>query len=201
MNKKSVIQAIEESERLVFTTREISSMCNIALNSVTQSLARLEKSGMLKKISRGVWARIRDKRFSPYAVIPYLSPSGNSYLSFIGALHIHGVISQIPQVITVASTSHSKKIKTSVGTFQIHQISPDFFFGFEWNKTGEYLIASPEKSLLDCLYLSTRKGNRFANFPELDISLINIKVAKKMAEKIKDTRIRKIVLEKLKEIY
>ena len=32
-----------------------------------------------------------------------------------------------------------------------------------------YLIASPEKALLDLLYLSSRKGNRFESLPELDL--------------------------------
>jgi hypothetical protein len=48
-------------------------------------------------------------------------------LTFISALHLHGIIEQIPQVITCASVAHTRVMKTAVGTFSIHRIAPDFF--------------------------------------------------------------------------
>jgi len=73
-------------------------------------------------------------------------------------LHIYGIIEQIPQVVTIASTAHSKTIKTKIGTYVIHRISPYFFKGFDWHKgTGSFLIAELEKALIDSLYLSACK--------------------------------------------
>jgi len=58
--------------------------------------------------------------------------------------HLYGIIEQIPQVITLASTIHTKKISTKIGTFIIYQILPAFFDGFDWyRKTGDFLIAEP----------------------------------------------------------
>jgi hypothetical protein len=110
--------------------------------------------------------------------------------------NLHGVLSQIPQIITVASTAHSQVIKTPLGTFHIHQLTPDFFDGFDWDQSHCYLIATPEKALIDCLYLSFRKKNQFAHFPELDLSLMKKKNLKKWIDLIRDSRIRKLVQNK-----
>jgi len=191
--KTSAIQTIHALGRLVFTTREIAGLTGTSLGSATQNLSRLAGRGIIKKIMQGVWGLTSDKRFSPFQVIPFLAPQGRTYLSFISALHFHGVISQIPQVMTVAGTVHSKKVKTSVGVFDVHQISGDLFDGFDWHEGGDYLIATPEKAFVDCLYLASRKGKRFAHFPELDAELLDKKKINKWLERIKDARIRKAV--------
>ena len=42
--------------------------------------------------------------------------------------------------------------------------------GVEWSETRlPYLIATPEKALLDTLYLATRKNRRFSRLPEVDV--------------------------------
>lgn len=201
MAEMSVIQAINTTGRLVVTTREIAALRRSSVSSNTQCLTRLEKQGIVTKIMRGVWGVTSDRRFSPFLVVPCIDPSHRAYVSFISALHIHAVISQIPQVITVASTAHSKKIRSPVGTYQIHQIAPEFFDGFDWNETGDYLIASPEKALVDCLYLASRKGKQYAHFPELDLSEIDGKKTMEWVKKIKDRRIRKSVAMAAEEIF
>lgn len=192
----TVIEAIHKAGRLVFSTREIAQMTGASVGSVTQSLRRLEKQGVIKKIIQGVWGFVEDKRFSPFLVIPYLNQNHRSYLSFISALHVYDAISQIPQVITVASTAHTKVFRTSVGAFHVHQISPDFFDGFDWHKTGDYLMATPEKAFVDCLYLASRRSKYFGHFPELDISMLDAKKVKAWVGRIKDSRLRKSVMDK-----
>jgi predicted transcriptional regulator of viral defense system len=201
MTKLSIIQVIYEIGRLVFTTREVAGIRGASISSSVQILERLEEQGIVKKIIQGVWAVTRDKRFSPFFVIPHLFQNHRAYLSFISALHAHGVISQIPQVITVASTAHSKKIRTPVGTYLVHRISPEFFDGFDWNEGKDYLIASPEKAFVDCLYLASRKRRQYAQFPELDLSNVNYKKVMEWIEKIRDTRIRKSVALMAEKIF
>lgn len=38
-----------------------------------------------------------------------------------------------------------------------------------------YNVATAEKALIDTLHISTRKGKRFSDFPELDLDLIDHK--------------------------
>lgn len=199
--KGNVIGTLFKMDRLVFTTREWAAMSRSSLASSSQCLQRLEKKGILKKIVRGVWANIADQEFTPHLLIACLTGRHRAYLSFISALHIHGVISQIPQVITVASTNHSRCMRTPVGTFDIHQIAPSFFDGFDFYGKSGYLIATKEKALVDCLYIASRKGNAFGHFPEMDIGLMNKKETFAWAKMIKNPSIRTYVLEKLNKLF
>lgn len=197
----SIWQAVQRIDRLVFTTREISALTGMSLSSAAQGLARLEKRAILKKVMRGLWAMVNDRRFSALMVVPFLSPSQQSYVSFISALHLYGIISQIPQMVTVASTAHSKKIITPVGVYSVHQIAPGFFSGFRWHESRHYLIAAPEKALVDCLYISSRRGRNYLSFPELELPRsFKRKEAIRWAKSIRDPRVRESVLKKLQAI-
>ena len=157
-SQKITIEYIKLLGRQIFTTREISDMSGKSMSAVTQSLGYLGRHNVIEKLYRGVWTEINNKLISPFMIVPHLFKSSRVYVSFLSALHMHGIIEQIPQTITLASILHSRKIKTAIGIFVVHQISPGFFSGFDWYKgSGSFLIAEPEKALADCLYLFTRK--------------------------------------------
>ncbi|GAH21577.1 unnamed protein product [marine sediment metagenome] len=73
------------------------------------------------------------------------------------------------------------------------------FDGFDWYRgRGSFLIAEPEKALIDSLYLSARKKKQFRYFPELFFpESFSFKKAKEWAGKIPDPRIRSYVKKKL----
>jgi len=200
MVKRSVLRHIRELARNVFTTHELCVISGKSSSGVTQALNFLEKEGIILKIYRGIWAEAGNKKLSPYAAIPFLLPRHRAYVSFISALHLHGLIEQIPQMITLATTAHTKTIRTKIGTYCFHQIHPLLFDGFGWYKgTGSFLIAEPEKALVDSLYLSTRKKRQFGYFPELYFpKSFKFKKAEKWVEKIQEKRIRIAVERKLK---
>jgi predicted transcriptional regulator of viral defense system len=199
MRRHSILPFIKKLERPVFTTYELTALSGKSLSATTQALNFLEKEGLIFKIYRGIWAEVSHERLSPYVAIPFLLPSHRVYVSFISALHLHGIIEQIPQEITLASTSHTKVIRTNIGTFSIHQITPLFFKGFGWYKgTGSFLIAEPEKALVDSLYLSAYKKKQFGYFPELYFpKSFSFKKAKEWVRKVPDTKISSYVYQKL----
>lgn len=200
MRRESILKYVKGLKRSVFTTREIYAVSGKSLSGVVQGLNHLSRQGAVVKIRRGVWVEPSRDPISPFCIIPFLPSGQRTYLSFLSALHLHGIIEQIPQVISCASLSHSHAYKTAVGVFLIHRIAPEFFFGFDWYKqTGGFLIAAPEKALLDCLYLSGRKGNQFRHFPELNFpASFSFTKARKWAGMIKDARLRKFVSERLR---
>lgn len=202
MPKQSILLSIKKLERPVFTTYEMSALSGCSLSCATQALNLLQKKGLVFKVYRGIWVEAGSKNLSPYIVIPFLFPRHHAYVSFISALHLYGIIEQIPQVITVASTVHTKVIQTKIGTFSIHQITPSFFKGFDWYRgSGNFLIAEPEKALVDSLYLSARKKRQFGHFPELHFpKSFSFKKARQWAECISDFKIRSCVLKKLGKI-
>ena len=198
-DKKSVLRHIKELRQPVFTNHQLCIRSGKSPSTVTQALNHLKKEGIVIKVCRGIWAEKDNKNLSAYSVIQYLLPRHRVYVSFISALHLHGIIEQIPQVITLASTAHTKTIHTALGTFSIHKIHPLFFAGFGWYKNeGNFLIAEPEKALVDSLYISTRRKKQFGHFPELDFpGGFSFKKAKEWVQKIPEHKIRIAVLKKL----
>ncbi|OGW78022.1 MAG: hypothetical protein A3I73_06045 [Omnitrophica bacterium RIFCSPLOWO2_02_FULL_45_16] len=203
MPKVSVLTAIKQLKRPIFTTREAASCAGGSTSGTVQALNHLAREGVVIKIARGIWGvDMGNKRTSQYSVIPFLLPHGRGYVSFISALHLHGIIEQIPQLVTLASTAHTKTIRTKLGTFYLHRIAPSFFKGFDWYKgNGDFLIAEPEKAFVDCLYLSARKKKQFGHFPELHFpKSFSFKKARDWAGQIPDIRIRSYVNRELEKV-
>jgi predicted transcriptional regulator of viral defense system len=200
MSRVSAAQAIRAIENPVFTTRQIAALREGSLSATSQALAGMAKRGLVKKVTRGLWCIPDDPRFSPYALVPWLSGGHRAYVSMISALHLHGLIEQIPQIVFAATTGHTRVRKTTLGSYSYHRIHPDFFAGFDWyGGRQDFLVATPEKALVDSLYLSSRKGKRFRFFPEIDLGgRFNFKRAYEWAELIEhDPWTREYVFRKL----
>lgn len=204
MAQQHILSAIKQLNRQIFTTREIAFLRKSTLSNTTQTLSGLAKAKVIIKIYRGIWGiEFGKERISRYSIIPFLTPQGRSYLSFTSALHLYGIIEQIPQVVTLAFSGHSRRIHTALGDFELHRLAPGFFKGFDWYKIeGKFLIADPEKAFVDCLYLSARKSKQFGSFPELHFpSTFKEKKVWAWTEAIPDIKIRTAVKNKLKAIF
>jgi len=202
--RPSALSLLDALGRPVFTTREVAALRKSSVSAASQSLARLEHEGGVVRVSRGVWCVPSDPRFTPYALVPFLSGSHPAYVSFFSALRLHGLIEQIPQVVYVATTAHTRRIRTPVGTFSLHHLSPDAFGGFDWyGDRDSFLVALPEKALVDCLYLSGRKGRRFGRIPQLQLraDTFSIGRARRWVRSIADPRLRRHVSDKLEAIW
>jgi hypothetical protein len=199
MSGKTTIEVLHRLGRPVFTTREIALLRKASLSSASQTLSRLAEKAVVQRVVPGVWRLPHEAAFSPFAVVPYLTLGNRAYISFLSALHLHGIIEQIPQVIYAATTGHSRTIRTPVGTYSFHTIHPRFFSGFDWyGPRRDFLIAQPEKALVDSLYVSSRKGRQFGSFPELCFpKSFSFRRAFGWVERIPDKRIRGHVRRKL----
>jgi predicted transcriptional regulator of viral defense system len=199
MRRRSIFITISHLKKSVFSTFELASLSGKSLSVTTQALNNLVKDGLVEKIYRGIWAKTKDERVSPYLLIPYLFTKSRAYVSFVSALHLYGIIEQIPQVIYLASLSHTKVIRTKIGVFSVHQITPSLFDGFKWyRETGDFLIAEQEKALVDSLYLSGYKKKQFGSFPELNFPRsFSFKKANEWVKKIPNLKIKTHVQQKL----
>jgi predicted transcriptional regulator of viral defense system len=202
MSKTPISKYIKQLNRPVFSTRELSDISGKSASVVAQALNNLAKHCIITKLYRGLWADTSADTLSPYNLVPHLFKNNRVYVSFLSALHLHGIIDQIPQTITLASTSHTKTVKTTVGTYIVHSIAPQYFFGFDWYKgSGSFLIAEPEKALADSLYLFTRKKNQYGFFPELNLNKpFSKNKLKQYVERIPDKNARTSALAKLQQI-
>ena len=167
-----MIDFLNSEEFVIFTTREFANRGGTTMSAATKRLTRLVEKKRLTKITKGIWANVAHPYFHPLSCVPYVLGKEQGYVSFLTALHQHGVISQIPKTIQIATTGRGRVLDSPVGTFEFFQIKPELMRqGADWSESRlPYLIASPEKALLDTLYLSTRKNRRFARLPELDVT-------------------------------
>lgn len=201
MAKPLLFGSLRKLRGPVFTTRQAAAISGRSISSATQALDRLAGQGLLVKIRRGLWADATDERLSVFSIVPFLVGSGRVYVSFLSALHLHGIVSQIPQTTTLAATAHTRLIRTPLGAFSIHRITPDFFGGFDWYRgEGSFLIASPEKALVDSLYLAAHKKRQYGRFPELQFEGFSFRKAADWARKIPSVRVRNSVLRELERL-
>lgn len=164
-------------DHAVFGTRAFAFLCESSSSSASRRLARLEALGILVRVSRGVWCQPSHRDFTPNQATGLLLGNERGYVSFLSALHAHGVISQIPASIQIATTGHGRVVSSPVGRYEFFRIKPELMrSGYAISETQPpYLLASGEKALLDTFYISTRKGKRFGKLPEIDVSVLDLK--------------------------
>jgi predicted transcriptional regulator of viral defense system len=149
------------------TTDEAALVLHAERSAATHTLRRLAIAGLLKRVRHGLWAT--DLNLDPLLLPEYLTAPFPSYISLQSALFFHGMVSQIPNVIYVASLARTRKVRTSVGTFSIHRLASSFFGGYEIVKTSGVHLATPEKALLDTLYLAPAHSRLFAHLREVEL--------------------------------
>lgn len=166
----NLAQALSRLRRLdvpVFTTAEAGVALGATVGAASKTLQRLRDADLVRSIRRGLWTL--DAELSPLVVPEYLTAPAASYVSLQTALHLHGMIEQIPSVVYAVTLARTQRVETDLGTFSLHRIGPSFFGGFDVAPRTGAKIATPEKALLDVFYLSAGRSRLFSSLPELDL--------------------------------
>jgi len=174
------LSLLTKDEFVCFTTREFATEISASVSAASKQLSRLKSKGIIDKITKGLWIQPNHPYFSELSCVPKLLGKEQGYISFLTALHRHGVLSQIPRTIQVATTGHSRILKTKYGTYEFFQIKPEMMTdGIAWTQAHcAYRLARVEKALLDTFYISTRKNARFSSLPELELNSNTFKLTK-----------------------
>ncbi len=179
-----MLDVFNNKDFIIFTTRDYANLQKLSMSAASKKLSRLKKNKLLTHVTKGVWSNTGHPYFHPASCVPYLLNNESGYVSFLTALHFHGLLSQIPKTIQVATTGHSRILNSSVAYYEFIQIKPELIQqDLIWSETQlPYLLATAEKALLDVLYISTRKNRRFIRLPELTLTpdLINKRTFKKI---------------------
>ncbi len=189
------------AKTVFFTTRQYAFALGIALETASRQLKILAIEKSLQSVTRGVWAHIHHPYYSPYGAAPYLLGNEHGYISFLTALHRHGVISQIPKTIQIATTGRGRKLKSAIGEFEFFHIQSQMMGeGIQVNEGKlPYNIATAEKAFLDTLYLSTRKGRRFAKLPEIDRESLQARELNRITRSLSPS-VQNLIRPKLKDV-
>jgi predicted transcriptional regulator of viral defense system len=192
MNAATALGVLRALKTPALTTADAAAALGLSIYAASQTLRRLQAAGHVWRVRHGLWSLAEPTE--PLALAEYVTAPHPSYVSLQTALHLHGMIEQIPTVIYLVSLSRSRRVRTSVGTFSVHRIGPEFFGGFDVLPASGVKLASPEKALLDVLYLSGTRSRLFASLPELELPrTFRHRVARQWIARIPSPRLRSLV--------
>jgi hypothetical protein len=92
-----------------------------------------------------------------------------SYISLEKALSYYGIIPEMVYAITSVTPKTTRKFNNKLGAFFYRHVKRSLFFGYRVIKgqSSSYLLAEPEKALLDFIYFNRGKLKTSADFDAL----------------------------------
>jgi len=138
------------------------------LPQVRLQLDRWEKAEKVVRVTKSVYSlappyiKIRP---TPFAISSILRPS--SYISLQSALGFYGMIPEyVPSTVAI-TTGRPWQIQSPLGRFVFRHIKAPLFWGYTQLEVDDQscFIATPEKALLDLLYIQTSLPHGFSLTP------------------------------------
>jgi predicted transcriptional regulator of viral defense system len=171
---------------------------NVNPKLVRIQLSRWVKAGKIYQLRRGLYSiapPYQRRQPHPFLVANHLQKA--SYVSLQSALSFYGLIPEVVNITTSVSTGRPERLDTPLGTFEFRHIKTELLFGYRMNELGEQsaLIATPEKALLDLIYLQPGgdspaylKELRLQNTEKLDKDLL-----RKQSEKFNTPKLQNAI--------
>jgi predicted transcriptional regulator of viral defense system len=148
------ILELKNIPKLYFGYQDISRVLGISESSARVSASRYVRQGALVRIKRNmyvlreVWnAAAREQKF-------LLANMGQtpSYISLMTALDYYEITTQVQRdFVESIAVKRTKELPVNGHIFRYSTIASNLYFGFK--KEKGFFIATPEKALLDALYL------------------------------------------------
>ncbi len=174
-----IIKIIKKSGVKIISLSDLRKLLDIEKDNTSYRIAeKLVADKFLLRLKKGVYLSAFNLPESFEIANAIYTPS---YISLESALNYYGVLPQFPYSVTSVSPKKSKKLLIDEKEFEYVQISHKFYWDFR--REGQTLIASPEKALLDMIYIVS-KGLRRIEFEDLDYSPINKIAFHEMCQRI-----------------
>lgn len=136
-----------------FSTEELKNYFRQDPASMRVQLSRLCKNKKIIRLKRNLYT-FPDNHSSAFLLgQQMISPS---YYSLESVLSWSGIIPEGVVVYTLVTSKKPQQYVNEFGTYSYRHLPPRLFFGVEQRKDGVW-IATPEKALLDYLYLNSAK--------------------------------------------
>ena len=153
MKIAEIIKALERSEQRIFTLRDLQKLLKIQKDNTTyKTVENLIENEILIRLKKGLYRyafslpedfEIANSLYSP------------SYISLETSLNFYGILSQFPYTITSITPRKTEHFEINGKKFDYIHIQKDLFFDYRKEKT--FLIAYPEKALVDTIYLVAKR--------------------------------------------
>jgi predicted transcriptional regulator of viral defense system len=157
MNWTSILTQ-EASRNSVLRTEDLARKYGLSEPVVRNALRRYQSKHLVERVSTKIYINHFNQQFSPRDLVNILRP--RSYISLESALVEQGIITQNPSILTCVTPGYPQKFRAKSVVIVYRKISPELYWGFEERATryNNYLIAEPEKALLDWIYLNRQEG-------------------------------------------
>ncbi len=161
---------------------------NINPQIVRLQLSRWVNSGRIYQLRRGIYSiapPYQKIKPHPFLVANLLQKA--SYVSLQSALSYYGLIPEVVNFTTSVSTGRPEKLETPLGIYEFRHLKTDLLFGYRMTNFGDQsaLVATPEKALLDLIYLQSGGSStaylnelRLQNADQLNLELLEIQSEK-----------------------
>jgi hypothetical protein len=171
-----------EIEKLYFSHEDVAELLAIKRESAAVLCARYVKKGLLKRLKRDLYVRtetLAHLRITDlYRIANLLQVP--SYVSLMTALSHYGVSSQVQRgFVESVSIKRTKAFDRGGIVFRYLKVSTALYGGFVKDQ-GVFFIASPEKALLDSIYLASM-GRYTLDVASLDLSKLDRKKLVRLA--------------------
>jgi len=159
------------------------------LAEVRMQLSRWVKTGKLIKLKKGLYTLAQPyRKVTPNPFLIANAMKKASYVSMQSAMGHYGMIPEHVPTVTSVTTQRPEQVKTPLGHFVFRHVKKNWFHGYRQTDLGsgqQAFIATPEKALLDLVYLTPGADNydflrelRLQNLEQLDVGVV-----RKLADK------------------
>jgi predicted transcriptional regulator of viral defense system len=167
--------------QLYFGYEDIARVLKISPASARVSASRYVRLGLLMRLKRNIYVpkerwqtTSREERFT-------LANLGQtpSYISLMTALDYHEITTQVQRgIIESVAVKRTKEISLNGNVFRYTKVSRASYFGFI--RQQQFFIATPEKALLDAIYLMSF-GRYALDLSAIDDEKLNRKEIRRMS--------------------
>jgi hypothetical protein len=131
--------------------------------NIPRQLSRWVSSGRLLQLRKGLYTLAEPYcKITPHPFLIANKMKQASYISTHSALAYHGLIPEYVPSVTSVSTGRPERVSTPLGNYIFRHIKTTWFYDYRNIDLGQgqsAFIASPEKALLDLVYLTPGSDN------------------------------------------
>ena len=156
---------------------------NVSAEDIRRQLARWVRAGKIVPLRRGLYSLAPPyRKTDPHPFLVANAMKSASYVSLQSALAFYGLIPEYTPVVTSVTTGRPEHIETGLGAFSFSHVKKSWFTGYRRVEVAPgqpVFLATPEKSLLDLVYLTPQADRmeylrelRLQNLEQLDIQAL-----------------------------
>lgn len=188
ITKAKAIKILHQKKVTFFDVTDASKIFETKkVKTLYELLQRLEKEGVIQRIIKGRY-HFSLREYNDFELANFLV--NPSYISLESALSFYGILSQFPYTVTSITPLKPRRITYQEKEYEFSHLESKYFFGFV--KKDNFLIAKPEKALLDELYFMAKKLRR-VHVTDLNFEPIDRKKFEELYKKYKFIPLRKLV--------